>query len=393
MVRKVNRIIRPTKLVFGIVFFGLCLTVGLWSKTVAAPPAPQTLAAAETPIVIPVLKPVSSGVPPDSNQNPTSDLSLQELAKYGKNYNNGGISRTMKFTDVPDTSQGAQSQAIKMAGTLRQFASDGISPLIIMEPVSDSSGNPINFSAYRNGAYDSILSTYFQTLKSQGIDDSTMGMWVYFPEANLPQWGPVDQADFAPNVTRTVQLQKQYFPNSQSSIMLDAESYPAGSTSWSSGSYVSLAPFINGIPSGLIDSFGLQGFPWVPAANVSGQASSLNPAVYLNSSLAVAAAKQLGAAQIWLNTGTFAAAYTNNSSQTVTMTDAQRQSILNGVLQQATNLKLAGFTVAVNLFSEDKSATSEAEDLSYQSPDAQAVLKNFAAQLQAAGIGFWLFTG
>ncbi len=299
----------------------------------------------------------------------------------------------MKFTDVPDTTQGAQSQAVKMATVLTQFASEGVSPLIIMEPVSDSTGNPIDFVAYRNGAYDAILNTYFQTLKNQGISDAVMGMWVYFPEANLPQWGPVDQTDFASNVVRTVRIQKQYFPHSLSSIMLDAESYPAGSTSWSDGSYVNLLPFINGISTGLIDSFGLQGFPWVPAANVSGQAASLNPAVYLNPSLAATAARQLGASQIWLNTGTFAATYTNNPSQTVTMSASQRQTILNGVLQQAVSLRNSGFNVAVNLFSEDKSNTLEATDLSYQTPEAQAVLKNFASQLQVAGIGFWLFTG
>lgn len=399
MIKRVNRVskfIKPTKQVFGALFVLLCVVVGLWSKTAAAPPAPQTLSAAtsaEAPTLIPVSKAASAAASASPAQSSSASLSLQQLAELEQIYNSGGMSRVMKFTDVPDTTKGAQSQATNMASTLNQFASEGVNPLIIMEPVSDSNGNPIDFQAYRNGAYDTILSTYFQTLKSHGISDAMMGMWVYFPEANLPEWGPVDQADFAPNVVRTVQLQKNYFPKSLSSIMLDAESYPAGSTSWSNGSYVSLAPFINGIPGGLIDSFGLQGFPWVPPANVYGQASSLNPAVYLNYSLAAAAARQLGASQIWLNTGTFAAAYTNNPSQTVTMTAAQRQTILNGVFQQAQSLTEAGFTVAVNLFSEDKSNTSEAEDLSYQTPDALAVLKNFASQLQIAGIGFWLFTG
>lgn len=393
MLKRVSKFIKPTRWVFGTLFILLCLAVGLWSRTAAAPPAPQVLTSADVPTIIPVTKLTSSSPPTSPAPTSSSSLSLQQLAELEQIYNGGSVNRVMKFTDIPDSTKGAQSQAVSMASTLDQFASKGISPLVVMEPVSDSSGNPVDFQAYRNGAYDSILSTYFQTLKGHGISDAMMGMWVYFPEANLPEWGPVDQADFAPNVVRTAQLQKQYFPNSLSSIMLDAESYPAGSTSWSSGSYVSLAPFINGIPSGLIDSFGLQGFPWVPAANVSGQASSLNPAVYLNSSLAAAAAKQLGVSQIWLNTGTFAASYTNNPSQTVNMTAAQRQAILNGVLQQATDLKSAGFGVAVNLFSEDKSNTSEATDLSYQTSDAQAVLKNFASQLQSAGIGFWLFSG
>ena len=217
-----------------------------------------------------------------------------------------------------------------------------------------------------------------------------MGMWVSFPEANLPEWGPVDATDFAPNVVRSVNIQKKYFPKSLASIMLDAESYPAGSTDWAAGSYGSLAPFISGIPAGLLDSFGLQGFPWAPPANQGG-GTSYNPAVYLNSSLAAGAASLLGLHNIWLNTGTFAALYTNNPQQTVRLTSDQRQIMLNGVLNQALNLKRSGYSVSVNSFNEDKSNTSQATDRSYKSAADQMVFDSFIAQLNANGIDSWIF--
>jgi hypothetical protein len=294
----------------------------------------------------------------------------------------------MVFTDIPSSISDAQTSASDMASRLQEFANYGLKPVVIMEPTIN--GNPVNFSSYRSGAYDSILDSYFNSLKSSGIGDSTLGIWVYFPEANLPEWGPVNAADFAANVVRTVNIQKKYFPSSQTSILLDAESYPAGSTDWGSGTYASLSPFINGIPKGFLTSIGLQGFPWAPPAHQGGDASYA-PSVYLNGSLAAQAAEQLGVSNIWLNTGTFAAMYTNNKAQTIYMSDVQRQTLLNGVVSQAMKLKNAGFNVSVNLFSEDKSKTAEATDWSYNTAPAQAVFKTFSQQLYSNGINLWLF--
>ncbi|MBX4201858.1 hypothetical protein KW803_03125 [Candidatus Saccharibacteria bacterium] len=334
---------------------------------------------------------ISSGALPPAHTGlaNSSNSELKKLAQYEQASGGAVASGMMYFTDYPDNVAGAKGYASHMYSTLKEFAKYGITPLIIMEP-SNSNGI-LSFSNYRNGAYDGILDTYFQALKNLGLSDSEMGIWTYFPEANLPEWGPVDVADFAPNITRTVNIQKKYFPSSRASIMLDAESYPAGSTNWSNGSYVSLAPFVSGIPSGLLDSFGLQGFPWVPAANKTGQASSINPGVYLNSSLAADAANRLGVKYIWLNTGSPAAMYTNNPSQIVYFSASQRQAMLNGVLNQALKLKNSGYGVAVNLFSEDKSNTSRAIDWSYKTATDQIVFENFAGQLNANHIDMWLF--
>src|SRR5581483_9140882 len=116
------------------------------------------------------------------------------------------------FTNLPDNTAGVAGKAVDMALRLRQFSKEGLKPVVILEP-TDSSG-PVSFKAYRSGAYDGLLAAYFQGIRAQGITDRQMGEWVYFPEANLPEWGPVDAADFASNVSRSVNLQKDFFPAS-----------------------------------------------------------------------------------------------------------------------------------------------------------------------------------
>jgi len=318
----------------------------------------------------------------------SSEPLLRKLAVYERSAGGAVASGMMIFTDIPSGQNAAASAASEMAARLKSFSAYGLKPVVIMEPVIN--GSPVNFGNYKNGGYDGVLNKYFSSLKSNGITDADMGMWVFFPEANLPEWGPVDIADFAPNVTRTVGIQKKYFPASQSSILLDAQSYPAGGTSWDNGAYVSLAPYVSGIPKGTLDSFGLQGFPWAPPANEGGPAS-YDPSVYLKASLASQAAQILGTNNVWFNTGTYGSKYTNNTSQVIHLSPYQRQQLLNGVLSQAATLKGQGFTVEVNLFSEDKSNTAEATDWSYGSTDEQAVFKTFCQQLYTADISLWLF--
>ncbi len=329
-----------------------------------------------------VLPPLHTGL------STSSEPQLRRLATYEQSAGGAVASGMMIFTELSSNNADAQSAAVDMAKCLSNFATYNIKPIIIMEPTLN--GSAVSFSSYRNGAYDSVLDKYFSALKGAGVTDSEMGLWTYFPEANLPQWGPVDVADFAPNVIRTVNIQKKYFPTSKASIMLDAESYPSGSTDWGNGSYVNLSPFINGIPRGLIDSFGLQGFPWAPPANQGGD-PSYDPSIYLASNLAIQTAQQMGLSSVWLNTGTFAAMYANDKSQTVNMSATQRQQLLNGVITQAENIKNSGLKVSINLFSEDKSKSDEATDWSYQTSDAQAVFKSFSQQLFLDNIELWLF--
>ncbi len=220
-----------------------------------------------------------------------------------------------------------------------------------------------------------------------------MGMWVMLPEGNLPEWTSVDPAVFAANVTKVAQYQKKYFPASQTAIMLDSESYPSAN-SWSGGAYTSLLPYVQSIPKGLIDSFGLQGFPWASPANQPGP-NLYDPKIYLRTDLAAAAARSLGITNVWLNTGTFSRQYTNNATATVAMSPVSRQTLLNGVVAQAKGLQGQGFTVSVHLFAQDKSGTGEAIDWSYwQTPGDSAntdVFTTFVHDLTTTNIPLWIF--
>jgi len=316
---------------------------------------------------------------------------LRKLAQYEQLCNGSLFSRTSFFVETPSTVSDARSSANDIASRLKEYDQFGIKPLVFMEPTSN--GSNLDLSQYANGAYDSALDAYYAALKSQGITDGMMGIWVLLPEGNLPEWSSVDPGIYAKVVTRTAQLQKKYFPASQVSLMLDSETYPA-TGSWDNGSYTSLVPYVQNIPSGLIDSFGVQGFPW--AAPSSEGSTYYDPNTYLRLDFAEQAAHSLGIQSLWVNTGTFHQMYANQAGETVTVSPLDRQTMLNGVIKQVNSAKSQGFSVAIHLFAENKASVSEGTDWSYwqlqPSNDADtAVFTTFVHDATASNIPLWLF--
>jgi hypothetical protein len=318
---------------------------------------------------------------------------LRKLAQYEQLCGGSVAERSSFFVPTPATTAQAQTSAGQVAATLKAYAQAGVTPLVFMEP-DDLNGANLDLAQYAKGAYDDALATYFATLQANGITSAMMGMWVLVPEGNLPVWSTVDPAIYTAVVTKTAQAQKKYFPSSQSSIMLDSESYPIGGT-WGDGHYVSLAPYVQNIPKGLLDSFGLQGFPWAGPANQP-PSTLYDPAVYLRTDFAAQAAQILGVHSIWFNTGTFGQMYANQAGQTIAVTPAQRQAMLSGVVQLAAKAKEQGFTVAIHLFAQNKANLSEGTDWSYwqNQPGGDAttaVFATFAHDAAAAGLPIWLY--
>lgn len=321
-----------------------------------------------------------------------ANAQLRKLAQYQQVCGGQLASRLSFFVPTPATVADARSYANDIVVTLRAYAQYGVAPLVFMEPAT-ATGAHLDLAQYQNGAYDEALDAYFAAIKAAGITDSAMGMWVMLPEGNLPIWTSVDPSTFAASVTKAAQAQKKHFPGSKTSVMLDSKTYPSA-TSWSGGAYTSLVPYVQSIPKGLIDSFGLQGFPWSPPANEPGPSIN-DPKAYLQIDLAAAAARSLGVTNIWLNTGTFSRQHTNNAAQTVTATPIARQALLDGVTSQAKSLNGQGFAVSVHLFAQDKTATGEAIDWSYwhapgDSPSTD-VFATFAHDLTAANVPLWIF--
>lgn len=317
---------------------------------------------------------------------------LRKLAEYETVC--GGIANGSSFfAPTPRTAAEGQDYAYDTVLRLKESTLFGITPIIFLEPTYP--GGILDFNAYKSGAFDAGLDAYFAAIKSQGISDTEMGRWVLFPEGNIPVWGNIDAAAYAANVTKTAQYIKKYFPSAHVSIMLDSMTYPNG-TDWSGGQYRSLLPYVQSIPRGLLNSFGLQGFPWTPPANEAGPAL-FDPAAYLRISLAAEAARTLGVGDIWLNTGSMSVAYAGSSARKVTISPSTRQAMLDGAVHQATALKLQGFKVSIHLFAEDKSRVSEGINWAYWptgqpgTGDYTAVFKAFAHDIQASGIDLWIF--
>ncbi len=319
---------------------------------------------------------------------------LRKLAQYEQLCNGAFTNRISFFTTTPTSVAGAQSVAASIAAQLKEFASFGISPLIFMEP-NDDNGNSISLTSLQDGTYDNALNTYFTSLKADGISDATMGMWVYLPEGDIPVWSTTDPSVYSAIVVKLIQMQKKYFPSSKASLLLDSESYAPGA-GWGNGNFVSFLPYVSHIPAGLVDSFGLQGFPWAPAANVRGQDTLYSPSAYLRIDFAAQAARALGTSSIWFNTGTFHSMYASTPSQTVIDSPAQRQTMLNGVISLATSLKAQGFSVAIHIFAQNKAGTDEDTDWSYwnttpgDEPDS-GVLTTFIHNASTNDVPIWLF--
>lgn len=334
----------------------------------------------------------TSATPMRSGMAQSSLSQLQKLSAYEQLCQSGIADRDSFFTTLPTTTSDAVAAANNVAQILKEYARFHVQPLVFLEPTNDA--GMVSLSQLGGGAYDGALQTYFAQLKSVGITDAMMGTWVPIPEGNLPEWSSVDPGDFSASVTKIVSQQKNYFPASKSSVLLDTRTYPR-TGDWTGGRAISLLPYIQPIPKGLLDSMGLQGFPWEPAANL-GQANNGTPADYLRVDLLIEAARSAGVRDVWVNSGTFSTAYSGQGAQQVTKTPAERSALLNGVLAQLGVLQKAGLSPSMHLFAEDKSHVAEAINWSYlsdgqSSSDAINVFKSFTHELQSYHIPLWLF--
>lgn len=292
------------------------------------------------------------------------DPHLQKLSEYQDVCNSFVTERLMIFTDMPKDNIIAAQSAKKMAQTLKEFSQFKVTPIVIIEPVTE--WGLIDFKEFGTGFYDTWINTYFSTLKSEGVTDEQMGIWVPFPEANLPYWnhGNADPQDFSSLVNRYLHGMKKQFPEAQASILLNSATYDKDDFDWENGEYASLIPYVAGIEKGLVNSFGIQGFSWTPPAD-SSRAGIFDAREYLNARLAMEAADQLGVKEIWFNTGSFSSKYTLDEKITVTITPNKRKDILNGILNEVDTAKSKGYNVWINVFAEDKSNSTEATDWSY----------------------------
>lgn len=320
---------------------------------------------------------------------------LRKLAEYEQVCEAAFADEQMLFSATPTTPEEALRVGNAMATSLKEFDAYSVHPLVILEPVAPD-GRVLSMAEAAKGTYDEPMRAYYKALQNRGVTDAMMGTWVPFPEANTPVWVQTDPSDFAAAVTRMVRVQKEAFAASKASILLASQSYPSDDAQWVRGGFASLKPYIKNIPDGLIDSFGYQGFPWVPPANKVGYPLT-DATQFLRTDYAAEAAEDLGVRSIWFNTGTFDRAHTATSASQVAMDAAERKRILLGALDQARILRQNGFEVAINIFAEDKSAMGEAIDWSYwpagqaASSELRPVFQSFVERASGSNIGVGVY--
>ena len=356
-----------------------------------------------TPPSVPVAKPVVEAAQDDAPANcakvspshsglgASSNPVLVKLAEYESVCGGAFADHSMFFAGMPTDLSQVADQASYVASVLKQYANYGIKPMVVLEPQKG-----MDLHAYAAGAFDEPMQAYFAAIKNLGVTDSTIGQWVLFPEANIPEWGNTNPDDYAANVNRTAQMLKGNFPAAKVLLMLDSKTYPSNDQDYLQGKYASLAPYVQNISKGLVDSFGLQGFPWAAPANTSWE-SSEDAKVFLNHSMAEEAARILGINNVWFNTGSYNVYYANSPEKRVAATPERRQAIMRSVTSQITAMKSKGYSVSVNIFAEDKSAVTEARDWSYWpagNPAASShtdIFRRFIADMNNSSISVGIY--
>jgi hypothetical protein len=336
------------------------------------------------------------------NQTPIIDLKsandnrIRKLDEYQSICKSLVTDKLMLFTDMPNSNVTAVTNAKKMIATLKEFEKYKITPVVIVEPITK--WGLIDFLEFNTGFYDSWIKTYFQTLKKEGVTDVQMGIWVPFPEANIPSWnkGNAKPKDFALGVNKYLSIMKSSFPHAKGSILLNSATYDNDDEDWAYGEYISLMPYVSDIDKTLVDSFGLQGFPWLPERN-SPSDGLTDPSEYLRYLLAVEAAESLGVKEVWFNTGTFGGKYMMDPTKKISVNAASRKFILDNTLLEVKKVQERGFKVWVNIFAEDKSDVTEQTDWSYwhtvgkeQTPE-MIIFKDFIYDLNENKIGISLY--
>jgi hypothetical protein len=327
---------------------------------------------------------------PKLNFGPTIDKNLTVLEKYQDICDSLAFSQIMFFTDMPTTPENAILKAKKVSSKLKEFAKYGISPIVIAEPTDGDI--KLSFKEFSIGKYNESLDVYFKTIKEDGITDDQIGMWVPFPEYNVPYWNfdTTTPFEFGVNVNSYAGTLKKYF-KTKAGILLNSQTYYPEDVNWEYGSYETFVPYLKGIKKGLVDSFGVQGLPWVSPANTK-RVEQFEPKDYLQADLAIEAAKFLKVKDVWINTGTFSEKYTSDPVKKTAVSINSRKTMLNGVITQAQKIQAEKYNVTINLFAEDKSYLGESTNWSYfGSQAAKTILREFLANAKDKEIKLSLF--
>lgn len=330
------------------------------------------------------------------NFGQVQDDNLQKIAQYQDICDSFVTDHVMFFTVFPADSDDAKILGKQVAQKIKTFHDNGIMPIVIVEPYQDDA--LILYEDFIEDPNDGYLSVFFTTLQKEGITDEMMGTWVPFPEPNTPNWNPEndDPREYGLSVNKYLGNMKEVFPHAKGSILLNAATFRPNDEQWNNGDYLNFSPYLIDIDVNLVDSFGIQGFPWVADATRNGE-FIFSAEEFLQPFLAIAGAKELRTKEIWINTGVFASKYTNDQMKKINLSPSDRRAILNDIIRQIQVIQeyqQNSYRVSINLFLADKSESAEATDWSFtKTQEDHLVFREFVNKLEKSGVSLSIYDG
>jgi hypothetical protein len=309
----------------------------------------------------------------------TADPQLKALAEYEQACQSAFASDVMIFTNMPISATEAEQNADALAVRLREFSAQGVTPIVIAEP--DSSRGLIDFHEYAIGDYDEWNAAYFDRLKTDGLTDAQLGIWIPFPEPQQPTWNNNGNPDdFANSINRFFKIERSHFPAAKTAILLDSQVSEDNSTS-------QLLAYTRLVDNSLIDIAGIQGFPWHPISEGDPRKPITSASSFIPAKLLEQVAQSLGTHNVFINTGTYRHKLTDNGGELAVST-AEREATLDSIVDQVNTLRADHYNTTVNIFAQNKLETKEGTDWSYwqrgdySSSRATSLFTHFVRQLK-----------
>lgn len=291
----------------------------------------------------------------------------------------------MAFMRIPDSKRKAKEYALEIAHIVREYWSHGFLPILIFEPSIEGEGASLgNIQAGHYDEYIDLL--FFHLAHTHHIEKKQLWLIVPYPEINTPAFSRENflPTDFPWLVNNFFQIVQKYYPDLRWSILLDSKTYEG--TTWSNGKYLSLKPYVEWIESKYVESFWLQGFPWI---SEDGKQKSTNVRTFLPASIIFEASGFLKTRKVWFNTGTIGRKY----SGSIQMSPNERARTMNALLSFTRYLKQRGYTSTIHIFGKNNSSIPfDTTDWSYlQSVSHTDILRDFIkkAHDQGTWVGFF----
>jgi hypothetical protein len=265
---------------------------------------------------------------------------------------------------LPKNEEAAKDLALRTATLITENNDLQITPLILLSP--DKDWKAADIQTLSKGGYDIVLESYFKQLRILGVSDESNVKWVILPNANLPYWDNsyIAPIDFMSIYNRMGKIMFSVYKKPDIGIILNSQTYETTPFSWTAREYLSFNQYISGVTKSYISFVGVEGLPWMPSLKVKDE-TMFTPKDYLNLKSLLEMKQALGVNEIYIVTGTFSTAYTQDPAQTTTVPAEIRKVILENTLREVANVKVTNVNITIVMLAQDLSSKEEQIDWSY----------------------------